>query len=121
EEGTIVIGVSGFSVRRDREDPRPGKTESVLDLMRAFATLPANAVLLLVGDGDGRAQIEGEAARLKISERVRLAGEVEHSNVSWYYAACDFFAITEQAESNRPYQALLEAQACDRAIVPIQT
>ena len=121
EEGPIVLCVSRFSVRRHKDDPRPGKTESVLDLMRAFATLPANAVLLLVGDGDGRAQIEGEAARLKISRRVRLAGEVEHSNVSWYYAACDFFAIPEQAESNRPYQALLEAQACGRAIVTMQT
>ncbi|PYX85973.1 MAG: hypothetical protein DMG70_01840, partial [Acidobacteria bacterium] len=39
----------------------------------------------------------------------------------WYYAACDFFAIPEQAESNRPYQALLEAQACGRAIVTMQT
>jgi glycosyltransferase involved in cell wall biosynthesis len=50
-----------------------------------------------------------------------LAGEVEHSDVSWYYAACDFFAIPEQAESNRPYQALLEAQACGRAIVTMKT
>ena len=121
QEGPLIVCVSRFSVRRYKGDPRPGKTEAVLDLMRAFATLPPNAVLVLVGDGEGRRQIEEEAARLKISDRVRLAGAVAHSDVSWYYAACDFFAIPEQAESNRPYQALLEAQACGRAIVTMKT
>ena len=121
QEGPLILCVSRFSVRRYKGDPRPGKTEAVLDLMRAFATLPPNAVLVLVGNGEGRRQIEEEAARLKISDRVRLAGEVEHSDVSWYYAACDFFAIPEQAESNRPYQALLEAQVCGRPIVTMKT
>ena len=121
QEAPIILCVSRFSLRRYKDDPRPGKTEAVLDLMRAFATLPPDTVLLLVGDGDGRAQVEGEAARLKIGRRMRLAGEVEHGDVSWYYAACDFFAIPEQAESNRPYQALLEAQACGRPVVTMKT
>jgi glycosyltransferase involved in cell wall biosynthesis len=121
QAGPIVLCVSRFSVRRYEDDPRPGKTESVLDLVRAFASLPPNALLLLVGDGDGRGQIEDEAARLKLSGRVQFAGEVEHSDVCWYYAACNFFAIPEKAESNRPYQALLEAQACGRPVVSMQT
>jgi glycosyltransferase involved in cell wall biosynthesis len=121
KEGPIVLCVSRFTLRRYEGDTRPGKTESVLDLMRAFSTLPPNALLLLVGDGDGRGQIEDEAARLKLGGRVQLAGEVEHSDVSWYYAACDFFAFPENAESNRPYQALLEAQACGRPVVSMQT
>src|SRR5207237_10476120 len=104
--------VSRFSVRRHKDDPRPGKAEAVLDLMRAFATLPANAVLLLVGDGDGRAQIEGEAARLKISRRVRLAGEVEHSNVSWYYAACVFCGIPDLWDNYGAYEELSEDGEC---------
>jgi glycosyltransferase involved in cell wall biosynthesis len=119
--GPIVLCVSRFSVRKHKDDPRPGKTESVLDLMRAFAALPRNALLLLVGDGEGREQVENEGARLNLSERVHLAGEVEHSEISWYYAACDFFAIPEKAESNRPYQALLEAQASGRAVVTMDT
>src|SRR5437016_7764371 len=61
QDGPIVLCVSRFSVRKHKDDPRPGKAESVLDLMRAFAALPRNALLLLVGDGDGRAQIENEA------------------------------------------------------------
>ena len=121
QDGPIVLCVSRFSVRKHKDDPRPGKAESVLDLMRAFAALPRNALLLLVGDGEGRAQIENEAARLHLEERVHLAGEVEHSEISWYYAACDFFAIPEKAESNRPYQALLEAQAAGRAVITMDT
>jgi len=121
QEGPIVLCVSRFSVRKHKDDPRPGKAESVLDLVRAFATLPQNAFLLLVGDGDGRGLIENEAARLNLGKRVQLAGEVEHSEISWYYAACDFFAIPEKAESNRPYQALLEAQAAGRPVITMET
>lgn len=121
QEGPIILCVSRLSVRRHKEDPRPGKAESVLDLTRAFAKLPQNALLVLVGDGDGRSQIENEAARLHLGERVHMVGEVEHSEIGWYYAACDFFAIPEKAESNRPYQALLEAQAAGRAVVTMDT
>ncbi|PYU18235.1 MAG: hypothetical protein DMG30_28480 [Acidobacteria bacterium] len=120
-EGPIILCVSRLSLRKHKDDPRPGKAESVLDLIRAFAALPRNALLLLVGDGNGRGQIENEAARLNLGERVHLAGEVEHSEISRYYAACDFFAIPEKAESNRPYQALLEAQAAGRAVVTMDT
>jgi len=120
QEGPVVLCVSRFSVRRYEGDPRPSKTEAVLDLMRAFAALPPNARLLLVGDGRGRRQVEEEAARLKVAERVQFAGMVEHSDVGWYYAACDFFAFPEKAEGNRPYQALLEAQGCGRPVVTME-
>ena len=120
-EGPIVLCVSRLSLRRYEGDPRPGKAEAVIDLVRAFAALPSNAQLLLIGDGDGRRQVESEAARLKLSGRVHLAGQLEHNEIGWYYAACDFFAIPEMAESNRPYQALLEAQAAGRAVVTTDT
>ena len=121
QEVPIVLCVCRFSVRRYEGDPRPGKTESVLDLIRAFAGLPPNALLLLVGDGPGRGQLEEEAARLKVTGRVHFAGMVEHGDVSWYYAACDCFACPEKGETNRPYQALLEAQACGRPVVTMET
>jgi len=121
QEVPIVLCVCRFTVRRTEVDPRPGKTESVLDLIRAFAALPPNALLLLVGDGPGRGQLEEEAARLKVTGRVHFAGMVEHGDVSWYYAACDCFACPEKGETNRPYQALLEAQACGRPVVTMET
>lgn len=120
-EGPIILCVSRLSQRRFAGDPRPGKAEAVLDLVRAFAALPPNALLLLVGDGDGRRKIESEAARLNLGARVHLAGQVDNAEIGWYYAACDFFAIPEMAESNRPYQALLEAQAAGRAVVTTDT
>ncbi len=113
----IVLCVSRFTVRRSADDKRPGKTESVLDLMRAFAALPENALLMLVGDGPGRGQVEEEAARLKLVERVRLVGMVEHADVCWYYAACDFFAFPEKSETNSAFQASIEAQGCGRPVV----
>jgi glycosyltransferase involved in cell wall biosynthesis len=42
---------------------------------------------------------------------------VEHNDVGWYYAACDFFAFPERHESNRAYQSSPEAQACGRPVV----
>src|SRR5207245_11117467 len=113
--------VSRLAVRSGEDDRVPSRTEAILDLLLALAELPANALLLVVGDGLGRRELEQEAERLKLAGRVQFAGTVEHNDVSWFYAACDFFAFPEKAEGNRPYQALLEAQACGRPVVTMQT
>jgi glycosyltransferase involved in cell wall biosynthesis len=88
--------------------------------LAAFVALPSNALLLLVGDGLGRRQLEEEAARLKVAGSVQFVGPREHSDVSWFYAASDFFAYPDNAESNRPFQAMLEAQACGRPVVGME-
>jgi glycosyltransferase involved in cell wall biosynthesis len=121
QDAPIILCVSRLAMRSGKDDRVPSKTEAILDLLHAFAELPANAVLLLVGDGSGRSQLEQEAERLNLAGRVHFAGAVEHSDVNWFYAACDFFAFPEKAEGNRPYQALLEAQACGRPVVTMQT
>jgi glycosyltransferase involved in cell wall biosynthesis len=120
-ETPILLCVSRLAVRSGKDDLVPSKTEAILDLLRAFRALPSNVLLLLVGEGPGRRQIEQEAARLKLDGRVRFAGTVEHSDINWFYAACDFFAFPEKAEGNAPYQALLEAQVCGRPVVTMQT
>src|SRR5437016_7287762 len=117
QEVPIVLCVSRFTVRRYKGDPRPGKAESVLELLRAFRALPSNSLIVLVGHGPGRREPEEEAARSEIAGRVRFAGQVDHDDVVWYYAACDFFAFPEKSESNRAYQASLEAQACGRPVL----
>jgi glycosyltransferase involved in cell wall biosynthesis len=117
QEAPIVLCVSRLQLRRGEDDPLPSKTECVLDLMRALQALPSKVLLLVVGDGLGRPKVEEEARRLKLDGRVRLAGRVEHNDVGWYHAACDFFAFPERHESNRAYQSSLEAQACGRPVV----
>jgi glycosyltransferase involved in cell wall biosynthesis len=117
QEAPIILCVSRLALRSGKDDRVPSKTEAILELLGAFAELPSNVLFLLVGDGPGRAELEAEAARLKVAARVQFAGTVEHSDVNWFYAACDFFAFPEKAEGNRPYQALLEAQACGRPVV----
>lgn len=120
-EARIMLCVSRLAMRSGLDDRVPSKTEALLDLLQAFAQLPSDVLFVVVGDGPGRRQLEEEAAKLKVAERVRFAGRVEHSEVEWFYAACDFFAFPEKAEGNRPYQALLEAQACGRPVVTMQT
>ena len=120
QDARIILCVSRLAVRRGPNDRRPSKTESVLDLVRAFAALPPNALLLLVGDGPGRRQVEEEVARLQVGGRVRFAGTVEHSDVVWYDAACDFFAFPELSEGNSAFVASVEAQACGRPVVSMQ-
>ena len=120
QEAPVILCVRRFSLPQDNNDPRPAKAEAIIDLIAAFAALPSNAVLLLVGDGRGRPQAERMVAELGLEGRIRFAGEVEHEDVKWFYAACDFFAFPD-IESNRPYQAFLEAQACGRPVLALQT
>jgi glycosyltransferase involved in cell wall biosynthesis len=111
----IVLCVSRFSVRR--RDGRPGKVAMLRELLRAIAALPPPVLCAIVGDGPGRSEIEGESARLGLHERVRFAGRVP--DVLAYFAACDVFAYPY--ELDRPWLALLEAQASGRPVVTMRT
>lgn len=117
QEAPVILCVSRFTLRED--DGRPGKTGMILDLVTALAALPSDVVLVLVGDGPGRQRLEDEAARLAPEGRVRFFGPVEHDDVRWFYAACDFFAYPYLTD--RPWLTILEAQACGRPVVTIHT
>jgi glycosyltransferase involved in cell wall biosynthesis len=84
--------------------------------LRAFALAAARnpaLVMLLVGDGPLRAEIEALARELGVAERVRFAG---HSNeVPVALRAMDIYVLASKFE---PYGvALLEAKAAGTAIV----
>jgi glycosyltransferase involved in cell wall biosynthesis len=113
----MVVCVSRFSGLRT--DGRPGKTEGVLELIRSMAEVPQNAVCVIVGDGEGRAEIEGERARVGLGERVRLAGAVPNRDIHTYYAASDLFAYPYDLD--RPWLSALEAQASGRPVVTMRT
>lgn len=113
----VVVCVSRFTGRRT--DGRPGKTEGVLELIRTMAAIPQNAVCVVVGDGEGRAEIEAERSRLGLGERVRLTGAVPNRDIHMCYAAADVFAYPYDLD--RPWLSALEAQASGRPVVAMRT
>ena len=119
QEAPIILCVSRLTGPRD--DGKPWKTESVLELLDALAlaALPPDAVFVLVGDGPSRQRVEEKVAKLKLCGKVRLVGSVPHDNLKWFYAACDFFAFPDQRDLLR--LAMLEPQACGRPVVTMHT
>jgi glycosyltransferase involved in cell wall biosynthesis len=66
------------------------------DLLRAFAAIPDESHLVLVGDGPLRSALEQLAAELGIGARVHFAGF--RDDVGAVYAACDVIALTSSNE-----------------------
>ena len=116
-DAPIVLSVSRLPSARS--DGRPWKTEMVLELLAAAASLPPEALLVHVGDGSGRDRVEQEARRLGLDGRLRLAGAVDHHDAVWYFAACDFLAFPDLRDF--PWLAVLEAQSCGRPVVTTRT
>jgi glycosyltransferase involved in cell wall biosynthesis len=65
-----------------------------LDLIEAFARakLP-NAVLLMVGEGNLRGQMESAIAQYNLEDRVQLTGFVNQGAIATYYRAADCFVL----------------------------
>jgi glycosyltransferase involved in cell wall biosynthesis len=116
-DAPVVLSVSRLPGARD--DGRPWKTEMVLELLSAAASLPPEVILVHVGDGPGRDRVEETAKELGLDGRLRLAGAVEHADVVWYFAACDFLAFPDLRDF--PWLAVLEAQSCGRPVVTTKT
>jgi glycosyltransferase involved in cell wall biosynthesis len=84
--GEVVIGTLA-GLRAVKNIPR---------LVRAFAALPANARLIIVGEGPERATIEGEIARQGVADRVLLSGFLP--NPHKYIGLFDIFALSSDSE-----------------------
>jgi glycosyltransferase involved in cell wall biosynthesis len=106
-----------------------GKTDMVITLLRVLAQLPQDVVLLLVGDdGPGRRHVDEEISKLRLEakvrfvgpeERERLMGSISNEEVPWFYAAADVYAYPHPLD--QPWLSLVEAQACSRPVVTMQT
>ena len=79
------------------------------ELLRLLAREPAESrpLLLFVGDGPARAQLEQQAADLGLVDRVMFAGMVPPAEVVRYYQAGDAFVCASQSET----QGLTYAEA----------
>jgi glycosyltransferase involved in cell wall biosynthesis len=108
----VVLCVSRMSPPSRRQ---PGKTAMFLQLVATLDSLPPQTRLLLVGDGPGRDQVEQLVEALRVRDRVLFAGALAHHDLPPYWAACDVFAYP--FEQDRPWIAVLEAQAAGRPVV----
>ncbi|HNP53522.1 MAG TPA: glycosyltransferase family 4 protein [Ferruginibacter sp.] len=64
-----------------------------LDLLKAIQPLPANVLVVLVGDGELRPELEKYIQEHQLQERVILTGFVNQSAIPLYYKAADLFVM----------------------------
>jgi glycosyltransferase involved in cell wall biosynthesis len=80
-----------------------------LYLIEAFARLPADTGLVIVGDGPRRQNIESMIREFGLGDRVRLAGN--RDDVVPWLQSLDVFALPSYANEGVP-QALVQAMLC---------
>jgi glycosyltransferase involved in cell wall biosynthesis len=102
-EGDVVIGTLA-GLRTVKNLPR---------LVRAFATLPGNAKLVIVGEGPERAAIMAEAQRLGVAGRIVMPGFLAQPHR--YIGHFDVFALSSDSEQF-PI-SLVEAMAAGLPVV----
>lgn len=86
QPGEVVVGTIA-GLREVKDLPR---------LVRAVAALPPHVRLVIAGEGPERGEIEAEAQRCGIADRVMLAGFLDRP---WRYAGhFDIFALSSRSE-----------------------
>ncbi|MDZ4277746.1 MAG: glycosyltransferase family 4 protein, partial [Dehalococcoidia bacterium] len=89
---------------------------AVAAVPRVLPSVP-NALLLVVGDGEERANLERQAYELGVEAGVRFAGAVPQERVVDYMQAADvFLALADLSNVGNP---LLEAMCCGLAIIAV--
>lgn len=84
-------------------------------LLEAFARLAdPSALLLIVGDGPQRQNLEHEIARLHLHDRVFMPGN-QRDVIPWLHAM-DIFVLPSYANEGVP-QALMQAMACGVPVI----
>jgi glycosyltransferase involved in cell wall biosynthesis len=90
--------------------------KGIADLIRAFTRLPPDSVLLMVGDGDFRAEGQRLAEELGVGSRIRWIPEVPSLEVPNYVNLLDALVLPSRTMSNWKEQfgrVLVEAMACE--------
>jgi glycosyltransferase involved in cell wall biosynthesis len=80
-----------------------------LDLLRAFPQVSQSAVLLYVGEGPLRSELEAEAARLGVEDRVRFLGFVNQSGLPEVYTSSDLMVLPSEYE---PFAVVVNEAMC---------
>lgn len=91
------------------------RIDKVIDAMPAIVAACPQVVLLVVGDGPAREDLEKQTRELQMQDHVRFIGEVDHSEVPDYYRAADIFVSASDSESQG--LTYIEALAAGRKVV----
>jgi len=84
-------------------------------LIEALKFLDDNTLLLIVGDGPRRRQLEELAAAEKVNQRVRFHGAVRQEELACFYSSADVFALASSREGMA--NVWLESLACGTPVV----
>lgn len=91
------------------------RLDKLVAAMPAILAQVPDAVLLIVGDGPAREDLEEQAAQLALGDHVRFTGEVDHDEVPDYYRVGDLFASPSDSEAQG--LTYIEALAAERKVV----
>lgn len=94
---------------------RLAANKGLLTLLDAWRAMPAEATLLVVGEGHLRGVLEARARALGLAGRVRLLGALPLAELQQAYAACDVFVLPSEYEAFGI--VLLEAMAAGKPCV----
>ena len=79
---------------------RLAKEKNTLEILRCQKRVSRyGTILMIVGDGPYRAEIEEQVRELEISESVIFTGMIEPDKVAEYYQAGDFFVSASTSET----------------------
>ena len=91
--GAFVVGLVGSLHRA----PRLGITYG-WDLVEALSHTDPRVAALVVGDGDGREELEARARALGVADRCRFVGRIPTAKVSQWIGAMDAAISTQTAD-----------------------
>lgn len=84
--------------------------------IRALARVPT-AVLMLIGDGPLRPELERLAREVGVAERVHFLGSMPNSDIPPYYFASDLYLLPSIARSEAFGIVQIEALACGLPVI----
>ena len=83
--------------------------------VEALRLLPDETCLIIVGSGPEREALERLAARLELSNRVSLVGQIPNDELKWLFSAADALALCSSREGWP--NVLLESMACGTPVI----
>jgi glycosyltransferase involved in cell wall biosynthesis len=93
------------------------RVDRAIEAMPEIVRIMPKAVLVVVGDGEERRNLERQARNLGVLAQVRFVGAVQQEKVASYMQAADVFLAP--ADLSNVGNPLLEAMSCGLAIVTV--